>query len=69
MPLAVHLAISSDIQFLTDNQFDILTDYAELAQLTIFEAYRYKSKCHFYDCDRMVPPTQWDAEEALQFPA
>jgi hypothetical protein len=67
MPLAVHLAIRSDIQFLTRQQFAVLTDYAELAQLTIFEAYRYKSRCHFYDCDRMVPPSAWDAEEAVQF--
>ena len=36
MPLAVHMAIRSDIQFLTRQQFDILVDYAELAQLTIF---------------------------------
>ncbi len=67
MPLSVHMAIRSDIQFLTRHQFEVLTDYAELAQLTIFEAYRYKSRCHFYDCDRMVPPSKWDAEEALQF--
>jgi len=67
MPLAVHLAIRSDIQFLTKQQFDILEDYAELAQLTIVEAYRYKSRCHFYDCDRMVEPSKWNAEEAVQF--
>jgi hypothetical protein len=67
MPLALHMAIRSDIQFLTRQQFDILADYAELAQLTIFEAYRYKSRCHFYDCDRMVEPSKWKAEEALQF--
>ena len=67
MPLAVHLAIRSDIQFLTRQQFDILADYAELCEFTIFDAYRYKSRCHFYDCDRMVPPSQWNAEEAIQF--
>jgi len=67
MPLAVHLLVRSDIQFLTRQQFDILADYAELAQLTIIDAYRYKSRCHFYDCDRMVPPSAWDSEEALQF--
>ena len=54
MPLAVHLSIRSEIQFLTRQQFDILADYAELAQLTIFDAYRYKSRCHCYDCDLMV---------------
>ena len=67
MPLALHLSIRSDIQSLSRRHFDILADYAELAQFTIFDAYRYKSRCHFYDCDRMVPPTAWDAEEAVQF--
>jgi hypothetical protein len=67
MPLAVHMAIRSDIQFLTRQQFNVLVDYAELAQLTIFDAYRYKSRCHFYDCDRMVEPSKWNAEEAVQF--
>ena len=67
MPLEVHLSIRSDIQSLSRRHFDILADYAELAQLTIFHAYRYKSRCHFYDCDRMVPPSAWDAEEAIQF--
>ena len=67
MPLAVHLAIRSDIQFLTDKQFDILQDYAELCEFTIFDAYRYKSQCHFYDCDRMIEPSKWNAEEAVQF--
>jgi hypothetical protein len=67
MPLAIHLAIRRDIQFLTRQQFDILTDYAELCEFTIFDAYRYKSRCHCYDCDRMVPPSAWDAEEAVQF--
>jgi len=67
MPLAVHLAIRSDIQFLTRQQFDILVDYAELCEFTIFDAYRYKSRCHFYDCDRMVPPSEWNAEYDVQF--
>jgi len=67
MPLTVHLAIRSDIQFLTRQQFDILVDYAELCKFTIFDAYRYKSKCHYYDCERMVPPSQWDSEEKIQF--
>jgi len=67
MPLEVHLSIRSDIQVLTRQQFDILADYAELCEFTIFDAYRYKSRCHYYDCDRMVPPSEWDAEEAVQF--
>lgn len=67
MPLAVHLLVRCDIQTLSHKHFDILVDYAELAQLTIFDAYRYKSRCHCYDCDQMVPPSAWDAEEAVQF--
>ena len=67
MPLVVHLAIRSDIQFLTRQQFDILVDYAELCEFTIFDAYRYKLRCHFYDCDRMVEPSKWNAEYDVQF--
>ena len=67
MPLEVHLSIRSDIQFLTRQQFAVLEDYAELCEFTIFDAYRYKSRCHYYDCDRMVEPGKWNAEEAVQF--
>jgi hypothetical protein len=67
MPLAVHMTIRHNIQSLSREHFDILADYADLAQLTIFDAYRYKSRCHFYDCDRMVVPSKWNAEEAVQF--
>ncbi len=67
MPLTLHLAIRSDIQFLTRQQFDILADYAELCEFTIFDAYRYKSRCHFYNCDRMVEPSNWDSEKKMQF--
>ena len=67
MPLTVHLLLRCDIQRLSREHFDILEDYADLAQLTIVEAYRYKSRCHFYDCDRMVEPSKWNAEEAVQF--
>ena len=67
MSLTVHLLVRSDIQFLTSQQFEVLTDYAQLANLTIFDAYRYKSRCHYYDCDRMIEPSKWDAEEAIQF--
>jgi hypothetical protein len=67
MPLALHLAIRSNIQRLEKKQFDILVDYAELCEFTIFDAYCYKSRCHFYDCDRMVPPMYWNAEYDVQF--
>ena len=67
MPLSLHLAIRSDIQFLTSQQFEVLSVYAELCEFTIFDAYRYKSRCHYYNCDRMVQPSKWDADETLQF--
>lgn len=67
MPLEEHLLVRRDIQHLRKTHFDVLVDYAELAQLTIFEAYRYKSKCHFYDCIQRISPSNWDAEETRQF--
>ena len=67
MPLEEHLLVRRDIQHLRKPHFDVLVDYAELAQLTIFEAYRYKSKCHFYDCIQRISPSNWDAEETRQF--
>ncbi len=67
IPLEAHLLRIIDIQSLTRNHFDILTDYAELANINIFEAYHYKSKCHFYNCKKTIEPHNWDAEQTLQF--
>lgn len=67
IPLAVHLAIRRDIQSLSRNQFNILVDYAELCEFTIFDAYYYKSRCHYYDCKGYISPSVWDADEAIQF--
>ena len=67
MPLAVHMAIRSEIQSLSREHFTVLADYADLCEFPIVQAYRYKSRCHFYDCDRMVEPSKWNAEEAVQF--
>jgi hypothetical protein len=66
-PLWAHLYTIVDIQHLDKNHFDILADYAELCEFTIFDAYRYKSQCHYYDCDQRVWPHAWDAEQALQY--
>jgi hypothetical protein len=66
-PLWAHLYTIVDIQRLDKNHFDILADYAELCEFTIFDAYRYKSRCHFYDCDQRIWPHEWDAEQTLQF--
>ena len=67
MPLEEHLLVRRDIQHLRRQYFDILVDYAELAEFTIFDAYRYKSKCHFYDCIQKMSPSGWCAEETLAF--
>ena len=67
MPLEEHLLVRRDIQHLRRQYFDVLVDYAELAKFTIFDAYRYKSKCHFYDCIQRMSPSGWDAEETLAF--
>jgi hypothetical protein len=66
-PLWAHLLRIIDIQHLDKTHFDILVDYAELCEFTIFDAYRYKSRCHYYDCEQRISPYEWDAEETLQF--
>jgi len=66
-PLWAHLYTIIDIQRLDKNHFDILADYAELCEFTIFDAYRYKSRCHYYDCAERIWPHAWDAEQTLQF--
>ena len=67
MPLDEHLLIRREIQHLRLPYFDVLVNYAELAEFTIFDAYRYKSKCHFHDCIQRMSPSGWDAEETLAF--
>jgi hypothetical protein len=67
IPLEAHILNCIDIQRLTCDHFNILTDYATLANITIFEAYRYKSRCHFYNCNQRIEPHNWDAEETRQF--
>jgi hypothetical protein len=67
MPLEEHLLVRRDIQHLRPQYFDVLVDYAELSEFTIFDAYRYKSKCHFYDCIQRMSPSGWCAEETLAF--
>ena len=67
MPLEEHLMVRRDIQHLRPQHFDVLVDYAALAEFTIFDAYRYKSKCHFYDCIQRMSPSGWCADETLSF--
>lgn len=67
MLLETHLLRIIEIQRLDKNHFDILADYAALCEFTIFDAYRYKSRCHYYDCVQPVWAGLWDAEETLQF--
>ena len=66
-PLWAHLLTIVDIQRLNKEHFNVLADYAALCEFTIFDAYRCKSRCHYYDCDQMVEPSRWDAEQTLQF--
>jgi hypothetical protein len=67
MPLEEHLLVRRDIQHLRRPYFDVLVDYAELAEFTIFDAYRYKSRCHFFGCIQRMSPSGWCAEETLAF--
>ena len=67
MPLEEHLLVRRDIQHLRKPHFDVLVDYAALAEFTIFDAYRYKSRCHFFDCIQRMSPSGWCAEETLAF--
>ena len=67
MPLEEHLMVRRDIQHLRPQHFDVLVDYAALAEFTIFDAYHYKSRCHFYDCIQRMSPSGWCAEETLAF--
>ena len=66
-PLWAHLYRIVDIQRLEKEYFDILVDYAALCEFSIFDAYRYKSRCHYYNCAQMIHPSKWDAEDTLQF--
>ena len=62
-----HLQIRRKIQSLASRHFDILVDYAALCEFTIFDAYRYKSRCHYRDCKRVLEPHGWCSEEATAF--
>ena len=66
-PLEEHLLVRLEIQSLRSVHFNVLVDYAELCEFTIFDAYHYKSRCHFYDCTQRISPSGWCAEEKLQF--
>ena len=66
-PLEEHLLLRLEIQSLRSVHFNVLVDYAELCEFTIFDAYHYKSRCHFYDCTQRISPSGWCAEETLQF--
>lgn len=67
IPLAAHLLIRQKIQSLASRHFDVLADYAALCEFTLFDAYRYKSRCHYRDCKRVLEPHGWCSEEAIAF--
>ena len=66
-PLWSHLLTIVEIQRLNKEHFNVLADYAALCEFTIFDAYNYKSRCHYYDCNQMVEPSRWNAEMTKQF--
>ena len=66
-PLEEHLLVRLEIQSLRSVHFNVLVDYAELCEFTIFDAYHYKSRCHFHDCTQRISPSGWCSEETLQF--
>jgi len=66
-PLWSHLLTIVEIQRLNKEHFNVLADYAALCEFTIFDAYRYKSRCHYYDCNQMLEPSRWNAEMTKQF--
>ena len=66
-PLEDHLQKIIAIQRLPSKQFGILLDYAALCEFTIFEAYQYKSQCHWPGCKIEIQQRLWDANEQIQF--
>jgi hypothetical protein len=66
-PLEDHLQKIIAMQRVPSKQFGILLEYAALCEFTIFEAYQYKSQCHWPGCKIEIQPRLWDANEQVQF--
>lgn len=55
------------IQQLKPKNLEVLSDYAELCEIDLIDAYHYKSRCHLYSCNKPLDPDYWDAEQNVQF--
>jgi hypothetical protein len=62
-----HLLKIIAIQRLSPKHFDVLVRYAALCEFTIFDAYHYKSRCHWSGCYAEIPSVSWNADELNQF--
>lgn len=62
-----HLLKIIAIQRLSPKHFDVLVRYAALCEFTIFDAYHYKSRCHWSGCYAEIPSLAWNADELNQF--
>jgi hypothetical protein len=63
----IPLDVINAIQQLKPKNLEVLSDYAELCEIDLFQAYHYKSRCHLYSCNKPLNPDYWDAEENVQF--
>jgi hypothetical protein len=55
------------IQQLKPKNLEVLSDYANLCEIDLIDAYHYKSRCHLYNCNNPLDPDYWDAEQNVQF--
>jgi len=55
------------INALKPKNLEVLSDYAELCEIDLIDAYHYKSRCHLYSCNKPLNPDYWDAEQNVQF--
>jgi len=62
-----HLLTIGAIQRLSPKHFDVLVRYAALCEFTIFDAYHYKSRCHWSGCYKDIPPVAWNPHKLNQF--
>lgn len=63
----IPLDVINAIQQLKPKNLEVLSDYAELCEIDLFQAYHYKSRCHLYSCNKPLNPDYWDAEQNVQF--
>jgi hypothetical protein len=62
-----HLQKINAIHQLKPKNLVVLSDYANLCEISLLDAYHYKSRCHLYSCNKPLDPDYWDAEQNVQF--